>query len=86
MLQLHTDYFASLVMSALKLLSDIHADTQGFAQEPGVDSFKDVLGEVDLPLAESPSQQELLRIMLYKYVSCNKEYILSHNNKLIEFY
>jgi hypothetical protein len=63
MLQLHTDYFASLVMSALKLLSDIHADTQGFAQEPGVDSFEDVLGEVGLPLAESPSQQELLQIV-----------------------
>jgi hypothetical protein len=63
MLQLHTDYFASLVMAALKLLSDIHADTQGFAQEPGVDSFEDVLGEVGLPLAEPPSQQELLQIV-----------------------
>lgn len=75
MLQLHTDYLASLFTPALKLLSDLHADTQGFAQEPGVDSFKDVLGEVGLPPAESPSQQELLQIMLYKYVRCNKEYI-----------
>lgn len=67
MLLLHTDYFASLVTSALKLLGDIHAHTQGFAQEPGIDSSQDVLGEVELPLAETPSQQELLQIMLYEY-------------------
>lgn len=61
-LRLHADDLASLVTPALQLLGDVHADAQGFAQEPGVDPFEDVLGEVGLPLAEAPSQQEFLRI------------------------